>query len=151
MCLMVKKLQFKRKWSDLRTNLHGYAREAQNGSMQCARTHTIIWLNNRQLFWKANTCVNLLLRETKRKLRCIFYYYYSFLSIDSVFSCNWLNFKRHCYHSVHKNLYLAHYIFRTILVAVRFIKGGKTLAIHKKTCLLHVYDKRTGLRLLSVS
>ena len=47
--------------------------------------------------------------------------------------------------------YLAHYIFKTILVAVRFIKGGKTLAIHKKTCLLHVYDKRTGLRLLSVS
>ena len=36
-------------------------------------------------------------------------------------------------------------------MAVRFIKGGKTLAIHKKTCLLHVYDKRTGLRLLSVS
>ena len=49
-----------------------------------------------------------------------------------------------------KNLYLAHYIFRTILVAVRFIKGGKTLAIHKKTCLLHVYDKRTGLRLLFI-
>ena len=156
MCLMVKKLQFKRKKSDLRTNLHGYAREAQNGSMQCARTHTIIWLNNRQLFWKANTCVNLLdddivaRNETKVKVY-LFYYYYSFLSIDSVFSCNWLNFKRHCYHSVHKNLYLAHYIFRTILVAVRFIKVGKTLAIHKKTCLLHVYDKRTGLRLLSVS
>ena len=27
-------------------------------------------------------------------------------------------------------------------MAVRFIKGGKTLAIHKKTCLLHVYDKK---------
>ena len=124
--------------------------------LKCARTHTIIWLNNRQRFWKANTCVNILdndivaRNETKVKVY-LFYYYYSFLSIDSVFSCNWLNFKRHCYHSVHKNLYLAHYIFRTILVAVRFIKGGKTLAIHKKACLLHVYDKRTGLRLLSVS
>ena len=101
--------------------------------MQCARTHTIIWLNNRQLFWKANTCVNPLddnivaRNETKVKVY-IFYYYYSFLSIDSVFSCNWLNFVRHCYRSVHKNLYLAHYIFRTILVAVRFIKGGENIS-----------------------
>ena len=31
-------------------------------------------------------------------------------------------------------------------MAVRFIKGGKTLAIHKKTCLLHVYDQRTEPR-----
>ena len=31
-----KKIQLKRLQSDLRTNLHGYAREAQNGSMQCA-------------------------------------------------------------------------------------------------------------------
>ena len=87
----------------------------------------------------------ILLRETKRKLRCIYFIIRFCLSTVSFHAIDLIS------NATAKNLYLAHYIFRTILVAVRFIKGGKTLAIHKKTCLLHVYDKRTGLRLLSVS
>ena len=154
MCLMVKKYS-----SNVNNQIleQIYMDMLEKLKMEACSVQEHIWLNNRQLFWKVNTCVNpidddiVARNEKKVKVYLFYYYYYSYLSIDSVFSCNWLDFKRHCYHSVHKNLYLAHYIFRTILVAVRFIKGGKTLAIHKKTCLLHVYDKRTGLRLLSVS
>ena len=47
-----KKSQFICKTSELRTNLHGQALEVQNGSLQWARIHTIIGLNDRQFFEK---------------------------------------------------------------------------------------------------
>ena len=37
---------------ELRINLHGKALKVQNGSMQWARLHTMIGLNDRQLFEK---------------------------------------------------------------------------------------------------
>ena len=43
-------------WPHPRTKVHEQAGEVKNGSMKCARTHSIIGLNVRQLFWKAYTC-----------------------------------------------------------------------------------------------
>ena len=46
-------------------NLHGQALEVQNGSMQWARIHTMIGLNNRQLFRKANTCAKTVSNDVR--------------------------------------------------------------------------------------